>query len=169
MLMPPLQLRRSFYEKIEVEADLGHKPGEGSSSVETEISLQSDKSGRKWFVVLTIRALPSADGSRPPYRIHLRCVGIFEMTEPKKTPEAARLAGVTGASILYSAAREYLELVTSRSAWGAFRLPTRSFADLSFEKQEEPPRASKGRETELGDVRAESRTGTRRKRPSRKS
>ena len=169
MPMPPLQLRRSFYEKIEVEADLGHKPGEGSSSVETEISLQSDKSGRKWFVVLTIRALPSADGSRPPYRIHLRCVGIFEIPEPKKTPDAAKLVGATGASILVSAAREFIEMVTSRSAWGAFRLPTKSFADLSFEKQEEPPRTSKARGTGLGDVRGESRAGARRKRPNRKS
>lgn len=169
MLMPPLQLRRSFYERIEVEADLSHKPGEGSASVETEISLQSDKSGKTWFLALTIRALPAAEESPSPYRIHLRCVGIFEMAEPQKTPEAARLAGVTGASILYSAAREYLELVTSRSAWGAFRLPTRTFADLSFEKQEGAPRTSREGKTDRKEVRAKPETGARRKRRSRKS
>lgn len=169
MPTPPLQLKRSFYERIDVEANLRHKPGAGSSTVDAEINLQADEDGRTWFVALTIRTPAPGSEPLPPYRIHLRCVGVFEVAEPGATRKVAKLAGVTGASILYSAAREYLELVTSRSAWGAFRLPTRTFADLSFEKQEGAPRTSREGKTDRKEVRAKPETGARRKRRSRKS
>ena len=40
---------------------------------------------------------------------------------------------MNGSSILYSSAREYLLLITSRAPWGQLKLPTMSFADLTVQ------------------------------------
>jgi hypothetical protein len=40
---------------------------------------------------------------------------------------------MNGSSILYSSARQYLLLITSRAPWGQLKLPTMTFADLTVQ------------------------------------
>jgi len=49
----------------------------------------------------------------------------------------AQLAATTGASMLYSAARQYL-LLASRTPWGQLSQPTMSFANVSLAQTHEP-------------------------------
>ncbi len=53
--------------------------------------------------------------------------GFFRLPEGLAKEEAVKLAGITGSSILYSAAREHLLMVTGRMMWGPFQLPTIRF------------------------------------------
>ena len=85
-----------------------------------------------WRVALDIRH-KETDGETPRYRFRLRSVGFFRyMAEERPEPEIARLIAVNGASILYSSAREYLLLLTSRAPWGQLSLPTMSFSDVTL-------------------------------------
>ena len=52
-------------------------------------------------------------------------------------PKVAKVVGVNGASNVFSSAREYLMLVTSRGPWGQLRLPAMSFADLEVAAADE--------------------------------
>jgi len=87
---------------------------------------QSDDHPDLWRVALDLAFEP--DTEHPgPYRIALTMIGFFRLPDGLERPEAARLVGITGASILYSAAREQVLLVTGRGVWGPFQLPTIRF------------------------------------------
>ena len=76
-----------------------------------------------------------------PYAIHLVVVGLF--TIDKKFPDHEKLLRVTGASMLYSAAREFIITVTSRGPWSEVIIPTVSFLPEEKAKKMAPsPSAS---------------------------
>lgn len=136
MPTPPLQLERSFYDQLSLSAIPEHERGKGGYEVQTTVQLQAGDSGRRWLLSLTI-ATKAKPGPPPPYEIHLKCNGFFSVPVPKENEEeTARLVGVTGSSMLYSAAREYVLLLTSRGPWGPLQLPTTSFFNISFIKLE---------------------------------
>jgi len=59
-------------------------------------------------------------------------IGFFRWsTEGQPEDQVAQIVAVNGASILYSSAREYLLMITSRAPWGQLSLPTMSFADVA--------------------------------------
>jgi hypothetical protein len=76
-----------------------------------------------------IRVAPT-ESHQIPYEIRLIAFGQFTVADEKiERPRAAQLVAVSGVSIIYSAAREYLMVLTGRGPWGAFQLPTVSFVD----------------------------------------
>lgn len=138
MQQAPLQLERSFFTSIEVEADPQHKPGESrvNLTADPRIGVLDDDAGR-WQVDLDIKVRPEPGATPPPYRIHLHAIGAFDFPgKDRSEEEKAGILAVTGVSILYSQAREFLLMLTSRGPWGPFQLPTVSFVDARSEAQE---------------------------------
>ena len=137
MAHPPLQLEESYFDVVNLEATPEYVPGaEGEPhrhGVEMHLGLATvDESQDVWRVSLDIRHKETA-GETPRYRFRLRVTGFFRyVAEEKPEPEVAQLVAANGASILYSSAREYLLLLTSRAPWGQLSLPTMSFTDVSL-------------------------------------
>jgi preprotein translocase subunit SecB len=131
MLRPSLQLERSFFTEVEIAADHQHKPGEGKAEVAAAQSIkQASDDGAHWVVELDLTVAGKEGTPGPPYRVHLHTVGAFSFAAGTLSElEKARLLAVTGVSILYSQAREYLLILTARGPWGPFQLPTVSFID----------------------------------------
>jgi preprotein translocase subunit SecB len=141
-VQPPLQLEESYFDIVNVEAVANHKPAARGEPFQHEIVVQLnlatvDNQPGLWQVSLDIAGKDDASAP-PPYRFRLRGVGVFRYTgEDQPEPEIARVVGINGASIVFSSAREYLMLITSRGPWGQLRLPAMSFADLEVAAADE--------------------------------
>jgi preprotein translocase subunit SecB len=124
----PLQLKQYFFPHVEVTADAQFKstkkPIKPFFDVKTYVD--NDENNGLYQVMLEITVEPENDKSRVPYSIHLVAVGLFEVRPDFPDPE--KLLGITGASMIYSAAREYIITITARGPWPKFILPTISFA-----------------------------------------
>lgn len=140
MAQPPLRLEESYFDVVNLEASSEYTPDpEGKAhrhGAEMQLGLATvDSSPGLWRVSLDIRH-KHVDGEIPRYRFRLRIIGFFSHTEGERSEaEVAHLMSVNGASILYSSAREYLLLLTSRAPWGQLTLPTMSFADVRLEEE----------------------------------
>lgn len=133
MLTPSLQLERSFFADVQIKANPKHVLGQGEVEVKATQTLgRATQDGLRWVVELDLTVAGKENATSPPYNIHLHSVGIFQFAGPDLSDaQKAHLLAVTGASILYSQAREYLLMLTARGPWGSFQLPTVSFADSS--------------------------------------
>ncbi len=131
MLTPQLQLERSFFTQVEIAADPQHQPGRTELEVKTTRTMgPACQDGSRWLVELGISVAGKENLPKPPYRINLHSVGTFTFANAGlQDAEKARLLAVTGVSILYSQAREYLLMLTARGPWGPLQLPTVSFID----------------------------------------
>lgn len=136
--MSLMQLRQIHIDRFLVEAYKDHERSkEGASSKHTATIAELAKSNADaslWKVALHIRTVKKPNKPSPPYKIDIQMSGIFA-TEPEGIDgldglQLAQLIGVNGASILHSAAREHVFLVTARGTWGSYQLPTVSFANL---------------------------------------
>jgi preprotein translocase subunit SecB len=136
MAQPPLQLEESYFDVVSLEAAPEYVPDAESRprrhGVEMQLGLATvDDSPGVWRVSLDIRH-KDVDEEAPRYRFRLRVIGFFRWsTEGQPEDQVAQIVAVNGASILYSSAREYLLMVTSRTPWGQLSLPTMSFADMA--------------------------------------
>jgi preprotein translocase subunit SecB len=134
-VQPPLQLEGSYFDVVHIEAVPEHKPAAQGESLRRHCAVRVDLSTidahpGMWRVTLDIEGKDD-EATPPPYLFRLRGIGTFRYTgDDRPEPEIARIVGVNGASIVFSSAREYLMLLTSRGPWGQMRLPTVSFADL---------------------------------------
>ncbi len=136
----PLQLEAHFFPKVEIEANQIFQPEieeQADAGVQTKVQLaQHQNNPRKWQVTLGLTS--GATDKNLPYRINLECVGFFEVAEDVEEKQAPLLVRTNGASILYSSAREFLLMVTGRSLWGPFYLPTTNFLEpFQAEKEKE--------------------------------
>ena len=140
MAQPPVQLEESYYDVVSLEASPDYVPDprarpvgppEREALVKLDLATVDADPG-VWRVSLDLRHREAEDET-PRYRFRLRVVGFFRWGGGE-TPnaEVAQLVAVNGASILYSSAREFLLLLTSRMPWGQLSLPTLSFADVEL-------------------------------------
>lgn len=134
MTSSPLRLEHYFYPRVEVRANpeysklvkegLKNSP---ESGIETKVStLKAEEDPNFYQVQLTIRSSLKAN-SELPYKILLHAIGFFHVDQNFENKNIDHLVEINGASVLYSAAREYLMMVTSRGAWESFKLPTVNF------------------------------------------
>lgn len=136
MAGPPLQLEESFFDTVRVDAVPEHSPStEGRPQrhgVQVHIDLATlDDSPGMWRVALDLTD-KDVDGETPRYRFRLRIIGFFRWSGAEGSEQdVAQIVAVNGASILYSSAREYLLMLTSRMPWGQITLPTMSFAGIA--------------------------------------
>lgn len=143
----PLQLERSYVSRLAVEAAEHVDPTEGtppSPEIHTHLEIsRHPEDPTLWMLALDVRCEvqePDEPGPHPtlPYTVDLRIHGIFSVPRSDEEPSVvARRVGIHGASLLYSAAREHVLLVTGRGPWGPFQLPTVSFRGTKFEVSSE--------------------------------
>lgn len=142
----PLQLERYVFTKLEIQANPDFAPQEVSSDNPIKLRLdiglgEHNEDATKFQVIVGIDELRS-EGGTLPYRISLQVVGQISVAKDFKHDDLKKLVQVNGASMLYSAARELVLLVTGRGPWPAFQLPTISFLQAVSEgvpqKTQEP-------------------------------
>lgn len=136
---PPLELKSYFFPYVQVAADAEYEPSENEveTNFEVKTSIEQDETGNIYQVVLEIVAEPENEESRIPYTINLITIGLFTVAED--FPDKEKLLTITGASMLYSAAREFIITITSRGPWAPVFIPTFSFLPDKKEETEEKP------------------------------
>ncbi|MDL1965777.1 MAG: protein-export chaperone SecB [Candidatus Desulfofervidus auxilii] len=131
--MVPLQLKNYFFTDISIKVNPHFNPNIDNPDGELglNVSVTPHEQEKNLFQVdLEIRLEPKEDKNIFPYQIKLVTVGIFEVSPKWPKEEVMDLLKITGASILYSAAREFLLIITSRLPWKPVMLPTVSFTHL---------------------------------------
>lgn len=139
MAQSPLRLSRYFFNKIRCEADLDYEGPDLGSDVKYEVKVRSHAASRKenkrdWVVILDIHVFTNEKPG--PYEIDLQVTGFFDVLPDFPNDNVNDLIQITGASILYSAAREFVLGITSRGPWEPVLLPAISF--MKPDQQEEP-------------------------------
>jgi preprotein translocase subunit SecB len=86
-------------------------------------STRNESDARAWKFELTVES-NDAKSEEFPYSLRIVMVGDFTVAESYPAERADLLARVNGPSLLYSAAREALVLITSRSGFPAIVLPS---------------------------------------------
>jgi preprotein translocase subunit SecB len=153
--VPPIQLRAHFYPRIHVVAAENppkKKPSaRNDCPVDVDVSLARHEEKPEMFQVSLSITTPEKRAAECGYSLDIKAVGYVEV-DKNHQKEAPRLAGTLGASVLYSAAREFIFSLTLRSGpWGGVYLPTWSFLaptgemppDEDAPKQMKPERQSK--------------------------
>ncbi len=121
---PPLQLESSFFQRLEINAEKSPAPegsgGEYRFGFTADLSV-NNQDPLQYRVDIGVNGAAVDDGWAP-YRFQVDIFGIFRLPEEREDKE--KLLLLTGAAMLYGAAREMLTIVTGRLPWGAFVLPT---------------------------------------------
>jgi preprotein translocase subunit SecB len=78
-----------------------------------------------------------------PYKLDLQITGFFEVLPDYPENKVKELIRITGASLLYSGAREYVLGFTSRGPWGPVLLPTISFLEPNQQEEPQPKKSRK--------------------------
>jgi len=93
---------------------------------------------------LSVNTIEEA-GPKLPYAISIHIIGYFRVDPEFEHDHLEHLVRINGASVLYSAARDFVLTLTSRGPWGQLMLPTINFRINSQAKQESQV-AEEGRE-----------------------
>lgn len=133
-----LQLENYVFSKLEITADFSHDPAVVVPTVNMRIQLgigAVPELENRHRIVLGIDELKAqtSDGEcgTVPYRIVIQVIGQFFLSSDELDPETReKIFRITGGSLLYSAAREMVLLVTGRGPWGPYQLPTINFQTL---------------------------------------
>jgi len=99
--------------------------------IEVGLAISDDNEFYQVTVEITSIDPSDSDEKKNAYSIHVIALGHFKVHPDWRDPE--KLVRINGASILYSAAREFLITITSRGPWGAITIPTKSFNTLTPE------------------------------------
>lgn len=125
-----LQLERSFFTKIELDADL--TATEAPQKFASRISSGAAEDDPLRFQVTLAVSFGPEDRERgkSSYRGELEAVGMFKIAEQVPEDQRARTVVVSGCTLLFGMIREHLALLTARGPWPMFVLPTVTFQDL---------------------------------------
>jgi preprotein translocase subunit SecB len=130
----PLQLLSQDTLEISITAsERGDDFGSGNIEVDREVERSTDDANR-WAVMLDIELQAIEGEAPPPYTGHIKLVGFYQVHEEYKG-DSDRLIRITGASMLYGAAREMVSYITARSPNGMLTLPSVSFYEESPKKK----------------------------------
>lgn len=130
----PLELKQYFFPFVHVAADPQYEPEKGKDKAHFDVktAVIKDEKNDLYQVTVEITDEPENENSRIPYSVKLIGVGLFSVTPKWQEPE--KLLRINGASIIYSAAREFLITITSRGPWPPVILPAISFKEPSSSK-----------------------------------
>ena len=148
MSKSPLQLEKYFYTEVTLKANPNFKPedfkdGKIDFTCKSNIKVGTSKNNPHEFQVILNVKLEPMDERHLPYDASLEIVGFFNVDTGVSAETASDLARVTGASILYSSAREFLLTLMSRGPWEPLMLPTMSFTELAQKNREKKELAGK--------------------------
>ena len=152
MKASPIQLLQLMFKHVKVELDPEHLPAEVPNpltsvftfdgvGVHSEVGIgepdPDHEKGTLFFVGLRVVVDNVPDPERleqkfAPYKVDVAAEGVFLVPKSaEQQPEDAEdLAVVNGASMLWSAVREQVSMLTSRMRAGPVVLPTVQFHDL---------------------------------------
>lgn len=140
MMRPPLQLKQYFFTKIEVAANPSFRPDDFGDvvdfSVKTDVAVSVDTNDATSYQVAVGLEVEPKDERPLPYTGSLSVVGFFKISDNVTPDQRGNLVTINGVSILYSAAREFLLMITGRGPWQPLMLPTDSFLGLKEAAQE---------------------------------
>ncbi len=147
MAQPPLQLNQYFFPRISCETNPNFKDPIPKGKNKLEVKVQSNNAPNKdnirdWRVILDIQVF--SNDKSAPYKLDLQVTGFFEVDPRYPEDKISELIRITGVSILYSGAREFVLGITSRGPWGPLLLPTLSFIEPNHP---EGPKTKKSRKT----------------------
>ena len=137
----PLQVIAQEFVEISVQATPGTGHGPGNIEVERE-SAPSEDDPNVWAVHLTVEISGVEDEPLPPYTGRLVLRGMYQVHE-SFSDNPARLIRVTGASMLYGAARELFAQLTARGPNGLLTLPSVSFYETPPKKKAAKKKATR--------------------------
>jgi preprotein translocase subunit SecB len=134
--LSPLQLREHGFNTVRVRAIAGGSLS-NQPSLKPAISFERQAANHnQWRLVLSLQ-LGSKDPAKAfAYEGEMEVYGLVEVTGKVPDDRKEQLALVNGFSLLYSAAREMLLNITSRSRHGGVTLPTISFVTMVKEETE---------------------------------
>jgi preprotein translocase subunit SecB len=133
MTTAPLHLETSFPIKIELATnlDLGEQAREINAKTEVSFA-QNETDARQWQVTLSVEF--SGKGAPAAYKGRVDYMGYFTVATDYPEEKMPRMVAITCPSMLYSAIRELVALLTGRGPHRPLMLPTVSFQDLNIEK-----------------------------------
>ncbi len=123
----PLLLEEYFFPVVQVVANSTPPEEDIKLNFDINVSLRENENEEEklYQVAVDIHSTEEVEASKQPYTIHIVAIGIFSVAS--EFPDIPKLLHITGSSMLYSAAREFLITITSRGPWDAISLPTFSF------------------------------------------
>ena len=146
MTNTPLQLEDYFFNKILIQSNPefskeeeleGGEGSEGGFRAKVNLeTLQNNQDETKFQLNLKIGGFEGVNGQQPPYDIELEVVGLFTVSASYPEEKVLKLVQINGASILYSAAREFVLMITGRGQWGSFTIPTTNFSQAVQENEQ---------------------------------
>ena len=149
MSLTPLRLENYFFTRVRTEANLDFASAEGRVPDQSEIEVNTkvevfrhNEDAARYQLIVTIDEA-SSDAGQLPYEIEIQAVGFVTVNPGFEDGDVERLVYVNGASMLYTAAREYLLTITGRGPWGGFYLPTTNFHRPAQEAPADPTKQSK--------------------------
>jgi preprotein translocase subunit SecB len=121
---PPLQLESSFFSKLEIGIEPEYVPSDEDHKYSFGFTANiavNNSDPHQFRVDIGVKGDPAESGSAP-YHLWVEVSGIFRIPEERSDKE--RLLLLTGAAMLYGAAREMIMLVSGRHLHGQMILPT---------------------------------------------
>jgi len=136
MAISPLQLSYSVFDLVHVEALTAYEWGEEAEpepEVDVRVARSPEDDDEGWAVWVTIQIAREAKPT-PPYAVTLSVFGTFEISRDfGSEDEITQVVAVNGASMLYSAAREFLLGLTARGPNMEYMLPSYDFRHHTFQ------------------------------------
>jgi preprotein translocase subunit SecB len=128
--LSPLQLKEHSFTNVRVKCIADGSPT-ASPSLKQSIWFDAvANTTNQWRLTLTIEVTNENPQKPFLYEAEIQIQGTVEVGNEFPSNKREQLALVNGLSVLYSAAREMLLNITSRSAHGGLNLPTLSFVKL---------------------------------------
>ena len=135
--MPPLRLELHYYDEVHTRLNSDLKSSDVPTPFDVGIwsSVLENKDNPIKYMLRMRIVVPHPPQETIPVQGSFGVVGVFSVEESVPEEQRASLVKVTGGAMLYSAAREFILLVTYRtSPFPPFYLPT-----LSVKALEEAP------------------------------
>ena len=134
MVTPPLQLNYHFYPEVKVRANTELPLDEyqiDNTDVDFNLNynasiFENKKDPSQFKIELQIDIAPKEEKNWF-YEVFLKCIGLFVISEEIPEEKRKSLVYINGASMLYSAAREYIFLLTMRGPYPPIYIPSVSF------------------------------------------
>ncbi len=141
MSKAPLRLKNYFCTEVSLKANPNFKYEDFKEenidfSVKSNVRVGTLKQNPLDFQVMLDVKIEPIDERPLPYDVSLALVGFFEVDPDYSATPPADLVRVTGSSILYSAAREFLLSLMGRGPWEPLMLPATSFLHFADKKKD---------------------------------
>lgn len=141
----PLRLNNYFFSRVQVVAKEEYatiqKDNPSPADVDIRIGIEVGKNQDDlslYKMKLSIGPLTPKSGI-VPYDIDIQVIGSFSISPDVQLETEAmdHLVHINGSSMLYSAAREYVMIVTGRGPYGPYQLPTVNMQGIFFDPEKD--------------------------------